>query len=514
MLVMAIGMFLGYKMHHSMSPSQSQTTNESGLGEIMSLVNEKYVDTIATDSIQSMAIDKVLAQLDPHSVYIPPRDLKAVDDDLGGSFEGVGVEFYLLKDTIIVTSVINGGPSDDAGLISGDKIIKIDDSIVSGKKIGDEGVIKKLRGRKGTKVLLTILRGSKVIKDINITRGTIPLYSIDAAYMIENTTAYIKINRFGEKTYEEFIERLQKLGLSNIKNLIIDLRDNPGGYLEAACAIADEIIADKKMLVYTKGRNGQRDLYKSKNPGLFEKIKIAVLIDEGSASAAEILSGAIQDHDRGTVIGRRSFGKGLVQEQYPLSNGGALRLTVARYYLPSGRCVQKDYSHGLSAYESDVLNRYNSGELTAKDSIKFKDSTSYRTMSGRVVYGGGGIVPDVFIPLDTAKYSRSLGDLLATGYINDLTNDFITANREELKKYKLAIDIETKLDINSLLKNIKNKCVENKVSISSFTHKADSEYLSRRIKAQIARSVIDQNAQYQIINEEDPFIIEALKGLK
>jgi carboxyl-terminal processing protease len=517
MLIMGIGMFLGYRMHSSINGNGANNVGSSAgnLGEIMSLVQQRYVDTIATDSIEGMAIDQLLAQLDPHSVYIPAKDMKAVDDDLGGSFEGVGIEFYLLRDTLTVTSVISGGPSAEAGVESGDKIIKVDDSIVSGKKISDEAIIKSLRGRGGTKVRLQILRNGKMIKNVTVTRGLIPLYSIDAAYLLDSTTGYIKINRFAEKTYDEFMEKVQEFKKKNVTKLVIDLRDNPGGYLDAACSIADEFISGKKLLVYTRGRKNQQETYKSGKQGIFETGKVAVLIDEGSASAAEILSGDIQDHDRGIIIGRRSFGKGLVQEQFPLENGGALRLTIARYYLPSGRCIQKDYSDGLNSYRGDVMDRYKHGEMMSQDSIHHTDTTMYKTLGGKRVYGGGGIIPDIFIPLDTNKYSRALSDILASGYISDITNDYISANKSALKNFTSAKSIMDGFkETPELISAIKKKCIDNKIPISSFSNTNDLQLITTRIKAQIAKSILGNTAQYEVANQNDEFISKALQSLK
>jgi carboxyl-terminal processing protease len=513
---MGIGMFLGFQMRSSLRNTDTKGGQDgSNLGEIMSLVQNKYVDTIATDSIQTVAVEKLLSQLDPHSVYIPPKDMREVDNDLGGSFEGVGIEFYILRDTLTVTSVISGGPSDDAGIQSGDKIIKVDDSVVSGKKVSDEAIIKLLRGRGGSKVKLVILRNGKKINDVTVTRGTIPLYSIDAAYLLDSSTGYIKINRFAEKTYEEFIEKLNELKERKITKLVIDLRDNPGGYLEAACQIADEIIAGKKMLVYTRGRGNKQESYKSSRDGIFEKGKIAILIDEGSASAAEILSGAIQDHDRGIIIGRRSFGKGLVQEQFPLSNGGALRLTIARYYLPSGRCVQKDYSDGIGSYREDVMDRYKSGEMMIQDSIHHKDTTMYKTMAGKRVYGGGGIIPDFFVPLDTNKYSRALSDVIASGYINEVTNDYISSNKQNLTKFKTTQDLLKNFnELPQLIKNIKNKCAENEITIAPFSKTNDVLFINARIKAQIAKSILGNSSQFEVANVGDEFIGRAMMELK
>jgi carboxyl-terminal processing protease len=517
MLIMAIGMFLGYKMNGSLravSGGVAASVGDGNLGEIMNLVRSKYVDTVATDSIENVAIDQLLSQLDPHSVYIPPKDMQAVDEDLGGSFEGIGIEFYLLRDTLNITSVISGGPGEEAGLESGDKIIKVNDSIIAGVKISDEQIIKKLRGRGGSKVRLAILRSGKKITEYTVTRGTIPLSSIDASYMLQPTIGYIKINRFAENTYEEFSERLKKLQDKGATKLVIDLRDNPGGYLEASTAIADLFVAGKKLLVYTKGRKNQQENYKCQFDGPFEKGDVAVLIDEGSASAAEILSGSLQDNDRATIIGRRSFGKGLVQEQYPLSQGGALRLTVARYYLPSGRCIQKDYSGGKDSYKDDVQDRFKHGELISADSVKFADTTIYKTLGGKRVYGGGGIMPDVFVPLDTNKFSRRLSEVLASGYLSEITNDYISTNKAKLTAYKSATElINNFTEYKALLETLKQKCAQNNVTTAPFSKPNDVVLMASRIKAQIAKSILGADAQYEVANANDEFLKKALEVL-
>jgi carboxyl-terminal processing protease len=510
-LIMAIGMFLGYKMKGSLRYNDQQTKT-SNLGEIMQLVQQKYVDNVGADTIEAKAIEQLLSQLDPHSVYIPPKDLQDVDDDLDGDFDGIGIEFFFQKDTLVVGSVLSGGPSEAAGLNTGDQIFKVNDSIISGKKASNDGVIKLLRGVSGSKVKVSVLRNHNLVKVFNITRGKIPMYSLDASYLLDAQTGYIKINRFAATTYDEFVKAVKDLKQKGMSRMIIDVRDNPGGYLDAAVKIADELISGKRKIVYTKGRTSDEQAYYSEKKGLFEEGKVVVLIDEGSASAAEILSGAIQDYDRGTIIGRRSFGKGLVQEQYPLSNGGALRLTVARYYIPSGRCIQKDYSNGVNKYEEDVYNRFKSGELTTKDSVKQSDTTFYKTLGGRRVFGGGGITPDVFVALDTNKYSRGLSDVLSSGLIIEVSNTFYLENKEELKKYKSVADLNSQLKLPvTILNNLKEKCAIEKITLAPFAKKTDLDFISMRIKAQIAKYVFGPTAIYEVSNSNDEVILEALK---
>jgi carboxyl-terminal processing protease len=372
--------------------------------DIISFVKLKYVDTVNTDQLTDQVIEKMLSTLDPHSVYIPKKDLEQTNESLEGNFEGIGIEFYIVQDTITVVSAINGGPAELVGIRAGDKIVQIEDTIVAGKKIKNEDVTHKLRGEGGSKVKVLVMRsGGGGLMTFTITRGKIPLYSIDASYMIDAKVGYIKINRFSATTHKEFKHKLKELNEKGMKSLIIDLRQNPGGYLNAATEIVDELLEGEKLIVYTKGKSADKLEYKSGIPGEFENGKLCVLIDQGSASASEILSGAVQDWDRGTIIGRTSFGKGLVQEQYELPDGSALRLTVARYYTPSGRCIQRPYGKGTEEYYNEINDRFKKGDFIHEDTTKSADTTVYRTAHGREVHGGGGIKPDIFVPLDTAQ---------------------------------------------------------------------------------------------------------------
>ncbi len=515
MCILMLGMFLGFKMKNSLRASNLVSGGNNGyVSEIMQLVSNNYVDDITTDSITTEAIENVLAKLDPHSVYIPPEDLRGVDEDMEGSFDGIGIEFFLNKDTLTITSVIPGGPSEDAGLLTGDKIITVNDSLVSSVKISNEKVIKAIRGPSGSKVKLGLIRNNKFIKDVFIKRDKIPMYSIDAAYMLNSAIGYIKINRFSATTYEEFMTKMKLLKGKGMSKLVIDLRDNPGGYLDAATNIADEIIEGKKKLVFTKGKNTRAETYFSERDGIFETGAVAVLIDEGSASASEILSGIIQDYDRGTVIGRRSFGKGLVQEQFPLSNGGALRLTVARYYIPSGRSIQKNYSQGTDTYRQDITDRFTKGELMVADSIKQQDTVVYKTAKGRVVRGGGGITPDVFVALDTNKYSKHSADVLSSGSLTEAINNYYSQHLTDLKSYK---DINTFgekfIDENKIMEIWKQICARDTVNTKAFAIPKDAAVLRVRAKAQLAKVLYGIPAFYEIINKQDPEITKALQVL-
>jgi carboxyl-terminal processing protease len=513
-LIMATGMFLGYKMKSSLTQSDLPFGNKGTIGEIIELVNNKYVDKVNTDSTEIKAIDNLLAQLDPHSVYITPQDLKATNDDLQGSFEGIGIEYLMQKDTLYVSSVVSGGPSEAAGLQSGDKLIKVGDSIVAGKKLSNENITKKLRGPSGSKVKIQVLR-STLLKELSITRGEIPLYTIDAAYMLNTNVGYVKINRFGATTYTEFMKSIEALKKQGMAQLVIDVRDNPGGYLDAAVSIADEMIAGKGKIVYTRDKNKDMQTYNAQKNGALENTKLVVLIDEGSASAAEILSGSLQDYDRATLIGRRTFGKGLVQEQFGLSNGGAIRLTVARYYIPSGRCVQKDYSKGKNAYYNDVNDRYKNGELHISDSTYIiKDTSIYKTLGGKTVKGGGGISPDIFVPIKSASYSDDLYATLNTGLLTPIINDYFNENKTELTKnyttvaHFIATFKVPDFMLPAFIANCKAEGVAN-----TKLNSADIEFVNNRIKSNIAKQLFGKEALYQVINKDDEMIKIALQQL-
>jgi carboxyl-terminal processing protease len=508
---LAMGMYFGYKMRGNLRFVDGQ----GKLGEIMQLVKDRYVDDVNVDTVEASAIDKVLAQLDPHSVYIPPQDLAAVDDDLDGDFDGIGIEYFFQRDTLLVTSVISTGPSASAGLLSGDKMLMVNDSAIAGRKVSTETIQKLLRGIGGSKVNVTMLRGAKVLPRITITRGRVPVYSIDAAYMLEPQTGYIKVNRFSATTYQEFSDKLQELKKLGMQQLVLDLRDNPGGYLECAVSILDEFIAGKRTLVVTKGKHSSGDTYSSEKKGAFEQDKLVVLVNEGSASAAEILSGVLQDYDRATIIGRRTFGKGLVQEEYKLSTGGAIRLTIARYYIPSGRCIQKDYSKGLEAYDGDIMSRYHKGELSAAVNDSTSGRKQYKTTGGRIVYGGGGISPDVFVPLDTNKFTRELGSIFGSAVLNEVANDFLAANRQVLQKYKSAKDFSSNFEVPiDVISHLKALCSRNEISQTVFSKDSNVLMMKKRIKAMLAKSIFGADAQFLVENVDDEFVQRALVELK
>lgn len=484
------------------------------LNEIMNYVNQKYVDTINNEQLEEGAIASYLSKLDPHSVYIPAREMESVDEDMQGNFEGVGIEFRILADTILVANAISGGPAEVAGLKTGDKIIRINDTTTAGKKITNDDVMHKLRGEKGTKVKVSILRaGEKKILDYVITRGKIPLYSVDVSYMVDNEVGYIKINRFSATTTEEFGKKLYELKQQGVKKLILDLRQNPGGYLQSAVEIADELLGGKQLVVYTKGNAFPRQDYVATRQGQFEGGALYVMIDEGSASASEILSGAIQDHDRGTIIGRRSFGKGLVQEQYSLSDGSALRLTIARYYTPSGRCIQRNYGKNTEDYYNDIMERYTNGEFFSSDSIHSKDTVAYYTDAHRKVFAGGGITPDVFVPYDTSfKYN----------YLNEfrkLIPDYVISrygtNSGIYLNYKSAADFNRSFVLdNFILNDFLTYAYAQGVEKNEANLKNIDPLLRNTLKAYIGKQKWQNDGLYPVLNMADNMFLKAYEAIK
>jgi len=416
-VVLAIGLWGGFQMKEETVKKVSIINKKGGTSKfdhLMNYLNSKYVDTLDQKKLTQTAIENVLDKLDPHSFYIPPQDLENVNNSLEGKFEGIGIEFFIVNDTITVVSPISGGPSEKLGIRAGDKIVEIEDTSVAGKGITNKDVIDKLRGPKGSKVTISIKRPNEdELIPYTITRDKIPIHSVDVGYMVNDRIGYIKISRFSGKTFDEFAEKLKTLLDEDMKKLILDLRQNPGGYLGASTLLADEFLSGRKMIVYTEGKSYQRKAYKAKNPGRFEEGELAILIDEGSASASEIVAGAVQDWDRGTIIGRRSFGKGLVQEQFQMEDGSALRLTVARYHTPSGRCIQKPYGDDNQEYYREIANRFKNGEYVHPDTSTPSDSLIYTTSEGDTVYGGGGIMPDIFVPMDTSGNMRYYSKLRA-----------------------------------------------------------------------------------------------------
>jgi carboxyl-terminal processing protease len=476
------------------------------LNEILNFIEDTYVDTVNKNELTESSISSMLSTLDPHSYYIPATNFDNMNDPLEGNFEGIGVEFRIKDDTVLVISPIANGPSEKLGILAGDRIVKVDSTIIAGNGIKNEGVIKYLKGPEGSKVDVDIVRrGRKKKLHFTITRGRIPIFSIDSPYMINDNTAYLKITRFAKTTYSEFMEATQKLKKEGMENLIIDLRGNGGGVLSAATNIADELLKKNKMIVYTDGRSRPRDNYFSSDKGTLENTKVAILINENSASASEILAGAIQDNDRGQIIGRRSFGKGLVQEQVVWPDGSALRLTVARYYTPTGRCIQKHYGTNLEEYHSEAYLRYQNGELLSADSIHFPDSLKYYTPEGKVVYGGGGIMPDVFVPLDTVGGTPYLYELRYRGIIQEFSLNYVDNRRFELnKKYKNAVKFKNNFKVdNDLFNGIIKFADDSGLERNLEEIHQSKNLIIRGLKSSISRDLYSTFGFHVIVNDYD-----------
>jgi len=517
-LVVAFGMLAGAKMHEDNQKEVNKNkAPQLKVGEVMSYINNAYVDEVNNAELGEKAISGMLKNLDPHSVYIPAKKQEQLNQPLKGNFEGIGVEFNILKDTIIVVSPISGGPSEEVGIKAGDKIIKIKGEDVAGEGITNQDVIDQLRGKKGSKVNVTVSR--KGVNDpmkFTITRDKIPLKSVDATYMENDHTGYIKINRFSAKTSYEFNNALDQLKDQGIENLILDLRENPGGYLKAAINIADQFLKDEKMIVYTKGRARDKKVYKTSGDGKFQDGKLSILVDRGSASASEIISGAVQDHDRGLVVGRRTFGKGLVQEPYELKDGSVVRLTVARYYTPTGRCIQKPYDNGIKEYHKELIKRDEQGELMHKDSIEFADSLKYKTPEGRVVYGGGGIMPDIFVPMDTSERTQYLKKLLQKGLMNEYALNYVNDNRKSLKNdYDSPNDfIENFKTRGPIMNAFVNFADRKGVDYNRSKIQTSWNTITTTLKALIARQIWEGNVYFKIRNQNDNSYQKALELIK
>lgn len=519
-LILIFGMVLGFNLRDTLRNKRDiQTVIERNdrLEQIIDLINEKYVDSVNTDLLYEDAVNGILSHLDPHTVYITPEEMLSVTEDLEGSFFGIGVEFSIVRDTIQVTSIIEGGPAQRAGVDIGDKLIKVGDSIVAGTGISSERIIKMLRGKQHSKVLVTLQPAANTKqKKVIIERDAIPLYSVEASLMLDPQTAYIRINRFSATTYEEFQKALEELKAKGAQALILDLRQNPGGYLDAATGIADEFLDDEKLIVFTEGRNSPRMDYKAEIRGMFEKGKLAILVDESSASASEVLAGAVQDWDRGVIVGRRTYGKGLVQEQYEMDNGAALRLTIAKYYTPSGRSIQRSYANGKEAYAEEFSRRFHTGELTGTDTSRTADTTKYYTNNKRLVYGGGGITPDIYVPYDTSKLNTALLNVIFSESTKNFLWDYFLKNRTQLKSFKDIEEFKTQFNAEELVKQFAQsvpkilqqqfKTVLNKPS--------SKQYFERQLKAQLARFLFRNNGYYTINAQGDEVIQKALKALR
>jgi carboxyl-terminal processing protease len=516
-LILVLGIFIGRSMSFFRSAPVLNTGNSGDkLEQILRYVAEQYVDTIKPKELVDKTIVAMLQNLDPHSAYITSDELQAMNEPLQGEFEGIGVEFNIVDDTIRVIDAITGGPAEAVGMQAGDKIIKVDGKAVAGVKITNKNVMEKLKGAGGTKVKVDVLRkGRKQLLEFTITRGTIPIYSIDVAYMVTPKTGYIKISRFASTTYDEYLQAFAKLQSQGMNKLIIDLRGNGGGYLNTAVDIADEFLSKGKGIVYTEGKARPRKDYMATSRGQFEAGELIVLIDDGSASASEILAGALQDNDRATIIGRRSFGKGLVQEQTEFADGSAIRLTIARYFTPTGRSIQKPYANGVHAYYDEEYSRYSNGELESADSIKVTDSLKYVTPGGKIVYGGGGIIPDVFVALDTAGRSRYLTEVVYNGLVNDFAYEYADRERARLQEYKTPANFIKSFQIDEQLMNSFIAYAERyKVSRNDAQIQASAKVLKTQLKALIARNIWNNEGFYPALQQQDNVLMKAIELLK
>lgn len=515
-VVLVGGMFLGMLLSRSQSGGIFHgNRGNNKIDDLINYVNENYVDTVNKDKLYQQAIEGMLQSLDPHSSYISAEEFNEVNDPLVGGFEGIGVEFRLEKDTVVIVATIGGGPSERVGLKGGDRIVKVDGKLIAGKKITTSTVMKLLKGPKGTKVNISVYRrGTKGLTDFTIIRDKIPINSIDIAYMVEPGTGYIKVNKFAENTGDEFNLALQKLLRAGMKRLVLDLRGNPGGVMQAAIQMVDQFLPKGKLIVYTKGTHQQKESFYATQDGIFEKQPLVVLLDESSASASEIFAGAIQDNDRGIVIGRRSFGKGLVQQQMSFPDNSAVRLTVARYYTPTGRCIQKSYKDGTEAYFNEFYKRVMDGELTNKDSIKFIDSLKYKTPGGKTVYGGGGIMPDIFIPVETGEKYRYYNALINKGVIFDYAFELTDQLRKSLIANKSFGNFKNSFKVTPLMFAELVKLGEKDgVKYDAKNAKLMEGRINLLLKAYIARNIFGDEGFYLMLLEDDVAFHRALKEI-
>lgn len=514
-LVMISGMFFGFKLHQQTGSTKGFFTKDkrSALQEALDLIRSRYVDSVGIDSLQDDAMEGLMNQLDPHSVFIPAVNLGEANEDIVGNFQGIGVEFNIFEDTVHVLYVVPCGPSDKAGLQTGDRILKVNDSAIANKSLPSVAVRKLIRGEAGSKIKLSVLRKS-TLQYFYVTRGTIPLPSMDAAYMIDSATGYIKLNKFSETTYREFMGAMEDLKAKGMKALILDIRGNGGGLISQATNIADEFIDSDKLIVYTQGTNTERREYRAGKEGVFETGKLVVLVDELSASASEILAGALQDYDRATIVGRRTFGKGLVQEQYGLSDGSAIRLTVARYFTPSGRSIQRPYDKGKKIYMEELLDRYNSGEMLNADSFHATKGKSFKTTNGRTVYGGGGIMPDVFVPVDSSLYIQSITKLYLEGRFNNFVYQYYMSHLPQIQQYKTPADFAARYNNTT---DAWNQLVQYAMKDSINLKKVpagDRQEVEDRIKAYLARFRWRTQGFYEVSNRADEIVKRAMGVLR
>lgn len=517
-LLIAVSIAGGILIGNLMKSNSQPVLTGMGFGRpnkittILDLIERGYVDTVNSENIVEKTIPELLKNLDPHTTYIPAPEMKQVNEEMRGNFSGIGVQFSIQEDTVRVIEVISGGPSSKVGILPGDRIVRVNDSIIAGNNVVNATVLNLLRGEKNSKVIVGIVRkGYDDELEFEIIRGDIPIYSVDVSYMIDEVTGFIKISRFAETTYEEFIMGMEKLSGSGAKKVIIDLRQNPGGSLTAVLQMVDEFLEKGELMLYTEGKNQPRKTYNASGRNRWQDMKVYVMIDEFSASASEIFAGAMQDNDRGIVIGRRSFGKGLVQEQIPLSDGSALRLTVARFYTPSGRCIQSPYENGNEDYYNNIYERFHSMEQLEADSIHFADSLKYTTKGGRTVYGGGGIMPDFFVPIDTSGNSEYFNSIYRKGLIYSFAYAYTDQNREKLSGIKTAGEIDEYLSRSNLMKEFLTYAESRGVAKDDSGLKVSGNIIFTQLKAYIARNLIGEEGFYPIIRGIDNTLQKAIE---
>ncbi len=511
-LAMVVGLFIGSRF----TVNKPVADNDRKLNSILNLIAQDYVDTTNLKDLIEMSIPQILSKLDPHTSYFSADELKAATDDLNGSFSGIGISFVMMNDTIGVVEVIPGGPSEKVGIMAGDRIVTIDDSIATGEQMTSGAVMKRLRGPKGTKVKLGIQRqNTNKVLTFTVTRGDIPVNTVDAYYMIDKNTGYVKINQFGRHTYDEFLTAMASLQEEGAKRYIIDLRGNGGGFMEMAVLMVNEFLPADEPIVFTKGRYKRDDSEVwSDGNGSFQDAEVAVLIDEFSASASEIFAGALQDNDRGLIVGCRSFGKGLVQKEFVLPDSSAIRLTTARYYTPSGRCIQKDYKEGMLNYEKELIDRYMNGELYSRDSMKIDKNQVFTTLHGRTVYGGGGIVPDIFVARDTSGITNYYIEVVNAGLLQRYAFDYCNKHRAELNKMEDYNQfLRTAPSDEALIRDFADYASANSIAPRWYYINLSRDVIVTNLKALIARDIFGSQAFYPILNRNDKTVLAALKAL-
>jgi carboxyl-terminal processing protease len=482
---------------------------------LLNLIEQDYVDSVDKKDLVERIIPDIIKHLDPHTIYIPADELLSANQELEGNFGGIGVQFSLQNDTVLVINVVKGGPSEKVGIMPGDRIVTVNDSLIAGVKIINDSVMGMLRGEMGTKVRVGIKRHNlKSLLNFEITRGNIPVFSVETAYMLTDSIGYIKVSRFGRNTYQEFLTSLARLKAHNCKNLMVDLRGNSGGYLDIAISMCNEFLDKGDLIVYTEGHSNPRQNVYANGSGSCKDMAITVLTDEGSASASEIFAGAIQDNDRGLVVGRRSFGKGLVQQQMMLPDGSAVRLTVSRYYTPSGRCIQKSYENGVEDYQQDIVSRFTHGEFFEKDSIVMNDSLKYLTKGGRTVYGGGGVMPDIFVPRDTTDLTDYYMSLRGNGIIYQFALKYSDDNRPKLQQFENAVALKEYLDTQPVTQQMLKFSDQRGIKHNKTQYQLSQNLIDLEVKAYIARNILDNEGFYPIIHQMDETVISAVKAIQ